>query len=348
MKKLQLNSKYIPILITILLFIVLFSIGSIKYPAFFSLQVFFNLFIDNAYLIILATGMTFVLITGGIDISVGSILCLVCMASADLVENRGVNAFMVMFLMIVLGAVYGLVQGCLIQFFKMQPFIVTLAGLFFGRGAAAWISTETINITNKTYNDIAHFRIKIIGDNFISVGAVMALITLVIAIYLAHYTKFGRCAYAIGGSEQSAVLMGLPVARTKVLIYTLNGVFAALAGIVFSFYMLSGYSLHGQGMELDAIASTVIGGTLLTGGVGYVIGALFGALTQGVIQNIIMFDGTLNSWWTKIAVAALLCLFIVIQRLLMARRDVQKAKSRGSSIKAQPVQKQENGFGAGA
>lgn len=329
MKKLQLNSKYIPLLITLLLFLVLFIAGSVMYPSFCSLQVFFNLFIDNAYLIILAIGMTFVLIIGGIDLSVGSVLCLVCMSTAYLVEEKGANPFLVMFLMIILGAVYGLVQGCLIQFFKMQPFIVTLAGLFLGRGAAAWISIETINITNKTYNDIAHYRVRLIGDNFISIGVVIALIIFALALYILHYTKFGRAVYAIGGNEQSALLMGLPVARTKVLVYTLSGVCSSLAGIVFSFYMLSGYSLHGQGMELDAIASAVIGGTLLTGGVGYVVGSLFGALTQGIIQNLIMFDGTLNSWWTKIAVAALLCLFIVIQRLLVARRDVLKARGRG-------------------
>lgn len=339
MKKLQFNPKFIPLLITLLLFIVLFIFGSIKYPSFGSLQVFFNLFIDNAYLIILAIGMTFVLVIGGIDLSVGSVLCLVCMASAYLLENKGMNPYLVMILMLLLGAFYGLVQGVLIQHFKMQPFIVTLAGLFLGRGAAALISIETINITNKTYNDISHLRVKLIGDNFISIGAVIALIVLILAIYIFHYTKFGRTAYAIGGNEQSALLMGLPVARTKVLIYTLNGVCSAIAGIVFSFYMLSGYSLHGQGMELDAIASAVIGGTLLTGGVGYVIGSLFGALTQGVIQNIIMFDGTLNSWWTKIAVATLLCLFIVIQRLLVARRDAQKARGRGNLPRKQVAMK---------
>lgn len=336
MKKLQLNSKYIPLLITLALFALMFIVGSIKYPSFFSLQVFFNLFIDNAYLIILAIGMTFVLVIGGIDLSVGSVLCLVCMASAYLLENKGMNPYLVMLLMILLGALYGLIQGSLIQYFKMQPFIVTLAGLFFGRGAAAWISIETINITNKTYNDISHFRVKIIGDNFISIGAVIAIIVLVLGIYIAHYTKFGRTIYAIGGNEQSAILMGLPVARTKVMVYMLSGICSSLAGIVFSFYMLSGYSLHGQGMELDAIASAVIGGTLLTGGVGYVVGSLFGALTQGVIQNIIMFDGTLNSWWTKIVVAALLCVFIVIQRLLVARRDSQKARGRGA-LKRNPA-----------
>lgn len=327
MKKLQLNSKYIPLMITIVLFVMMFLLGSIKYPAFFSLQVFFNLFIDNAYLIILTIGMTFVLVIGGIDLSVGSVLCLVCMASAYLLQ-KGANPFLVMFLMLLLGAVYGLIQGCLIQFFKLQPFIVTLAGLFFGKGAAALISIETINITNKVYNDIANYQVKIIGNNHISVGAVIALVTLLIAIYIAHYTKFGRAVYAIGGNEQSAILMGLPVARTKVLVYMLSGITSALAGITFSLCLLSGYALHGNGMELDTIASTVIGGTLLTGGVGYVVGSMFGALTQGVIQNLIMFDGSLSSWWTRIVLAILLCVFIVIQRLLVSRRENRKAQKQ--------------------
>ena len=327
MKKLQPNSKFLPIFITMLLFFLLFAVGSFKYQGFFTLQNFFNLFIDNACLIILATGMTFVLVVGGIDISIGSVIALVCMASADLVENRHVHPAVTIALMLVLGAVFGAAQGSLIQFFKMQPFIVTLAGLFFARGMTAVINTETINITNPFYTAVAHYRIKFIGGSFISIGVVIALATLLAAIYIAHYTRFGRAVYAIGGNEQSALLMGLPVTRTKVLVYTLNGTCSALAGIVFSFYMLSGYTLHGLGMEMDAIASAVIGGTLLTGGVGYVVGSLFGVIVQGTIQTIIMFDGTLNSWWTKIAVAFLLCLFIIIQRLLVARREMKKGQN---------------------
>lgn len=340
MKIPQLNSKYVPLLITIFLFILMFAIGSVKYPSFLSLQVFFNLFIDNAYLIILATGMTFVLVSGGIDLSVGSVLCLVCMATAYLIEIAHMNPFVVILLMLLLGAVFGLAQGCLIQFFKMQPFIITLAGLFLGKGAAAWISIDTINITNKMYNDIANYRVRLIGGNFISVSAVIALVVLVAAIYIAHYTKFGRAVYAIGGNEQSAILMGLPVARTKVMVYTMNGVFSAIAGIVFSLYVLSGYALHGKGMELDTIASTVIGGTLLTGGVGYVFGSLFGALTNGIIQNLIMFDGSLSSWWTRIVLAALLCLFIVIQRLLVSRRETGRMSGRLDCSTGQNISKQ--------
>lgn len=339
MKKLQLNSKFVPMMIAILLFFAIFAVGGAKYNGFFSMQVFFNLFIDNAYLIILATGITFVLIIGGIDISVGSVVALVCMASADLIENKHLNPILTIVLMLMMGAVFGAVQGTLIQVFKMQPFIVTLAGLFFARGMTAVINTETINITNEFYTFMSSTRIKLVGDAFISISVVIAIVTLLIAIYIAHYTKFGRTAYAIGGNEQSAILMGLPVTRTKILVYTLNGTLNALGGIVFSFYMLSGYTLHGVGMEMDVIASAVIGGTLLTGGVGYVFGSMFGALVQGVIQTIIMFDGTLNSWWTKIAVAALLCAFIVIQRLFVANRESKKARNRAKVSKNQAAAK---------
>ncbi len=323
MKKLF-NSKFLSLYITIFLFFVLFTIGSFLYTGFFSLQTFFNLFIDNAFLIVSASGMTMVLIIGGIDISVGSVIALTCMLSAYLLEFKNFDPVLVMVLMILMGAVFGLIQGCLIHFFKIQPFIVTLAGLFFARGMTAVISTDTINIKNKLYSDISNYRIYIYDKAFISIGVVIALVVMVITIYIAHYTRFGRSVYAIGGNEQSARLMGLPVGRTKILVYTFSGVCYAIAGIVFSFYMLSGYTLHQQGGEMDAIASAVIGGTSLTGGVGYVFGTLFGVLIQGVIQTLIMFQGTLSSWWTRIAVALLLCLFIMIQRLLTIRRDPKK------------------------
>lgn len=324
MKRLQLNSKFLSLYITIALFFVLFAVGSSMYRGFFSLQTFLNLFIDNSFTIIIATGMTLVLIIGGIDISVGSVIAFICMLSAYLLEMKQFNPVLVMGLMILTGAAFGLIQGSLIHFFKMQPFIVTLSGLFFARGMTAVISIDTINIKNKLYSDIANYRIYIIGKSFISVGAVIALVVMLIAIYIAHFTKFGRTAYAIGGNEQSAILMGLPVGRTKVLVYTFSGTCYAIAGIVFSFYMLSGYTLHAQGAEMDAIASAVIGGTPLTGGVGYIFGTLFGVLIQGIIQTLIMFQGTLSSWWTKIAVALLLCLFIVMQRLLTMRKKGKK------------------------
>lgn len=325
MKNMQLNYKYINLVITIGLFLALFAAGSLLYDDFFSAQVFLNMFIDNAFLIVTAVGMTFVLITGGIDISISSVIALVCMLSAYLLEIKHVSPFAVMPLMLGMGSVFGLVQGCLIQYFQMQPFIVTLAGMFLARGLCYVISINTILITDSFYHWMATYRIPLPFNTSISTSVVIALAVLAAASYLLNCTKFGRTVYAIGGNEQSAMLMGLPVGRTKVLVYTLNGFCAALSGIVLSFYMLSGYGLHAVGLEMDTIASVVIGGTPLTGGVGFITGTLFGVLIQGVIQNLIMFQGTLSSWWTKIAIAFLLCLFIVLQRLIMARREARKS-----------------------
>ena len=307
------QTKFMPIIITLLLLTVLFVFGSVKYTGFFSLQNFLNLFIDNAFLLITAVGMTFVLITGGIDISVGSMIAFTCMLSADLLQ-KGWNAGMVIVLVLFFGCLFGMAMGVLVTKFKMEPFIVTLAGMFLARGLCYVVSIDTIIINNPFYVAMSQARIPI-GVGFISWSVVIALMILALAFFILHYTKFGRAVYAIGGNEQSARLMGLPVDRTKILVYTLNGFCSALSGVVFSFYMLSGYGLHTVGLEMDAIAAAVIGGTLLTGGVGYVIGTLLGVLTQGAIQMLIMFEGTLSSWWTKIAVAALLCLFILIQRI---------------------------------
>ncbi|WAM36043.1 galactofuranose ABC transporter, permease protein YjfF [Caldicellulosiruptor acetigenus] len=310
------NKKNITVVITIALFILLYLFGAIRYPGFLSPQVFCNLFIDNAFLIVTAVGITFVILTGGIDISVGAVIALVCMISAYLLENLKFNPIITMIIVLVVGSLIGYVQGVLIQIFKIQPFIVTFAGMLFARGMTAVISTETINITNKFYVSLAGARIKLFSNAFISPTVLIALFIVCISYYIANYTSFGRYLYAIGGNENSAILMGIPVTKVKILVYTLNGLYSAIAGIIFSLYMLSGYPLHAQGVELDAIASSVIGGTLLTGGVGNVVGAMFGVLILGTIQSIISFDGTLNSWWTKIFIGILLTIFIFIQNLL--------------------------------
>ena len=325
MKKMQLSYKYVNLMITILLFFALFAVGSTLYTGFFSSQVLLNMLIDNAFLIITAIGMTFVLIIGGIDLSIGSLIALVCMFSAYLLEMQHLSPLLVIPSMLIMGLAFGLVQGSFIHFFNIQPFIVTLAGMFLARGLCYVISIDTIMITDPFYQLVATYRIPLPFNNFISISVVIALVLVLAALYLINYTKFGRNLYAVGGNAHSAMLMGLPVGRTKILVYGLNGFCSALSGIVFSFYMLSGYGLHAVGLEMDAIASAVIGGTPLTGGVGFITGTLFGVLIQGVIQTIIMFQGTLSSWWTKIAVAFLLCVFIVLQRIVVARKERSKS-----------------------
>lgn len=319
----RINKDYIAIYATIALFIGLFLIGSVLYRGFLSSQVFANLFIDNAYLIVVAIGEAVAILTGGIDLSVGAMIAFVSMITASLLQ-KGVNPFLVMIIVLIVGIVFGTVQGFLIQKFKLHPWIVTLAGMFFARGASYIISIDTITIDNPVFTKISSVRIPIVPGAFISINVVISLLVVIAAAYMLKFTKFGRTVYAIGGNENSAKLMGLPVERTKILVYTFSGFCSALGGLLFTIYTLSGYGLHCNGMEMDAIAACVIGGILLTGGYGYIIGPLFGVLTTGIIQSLIMFDGTLNSWWTKIAVGMLLFLFIVLQRIIVIRDEKRK------------------------
>lgn len=328
-------SRYFQFFVTVILFIVLYGIGVAMYNGFSRPQVFWNLLIDNASLIIVTVGVTFTIITGGggIDISVGAVVALVCMCLAYLLQNTELAIPVVICLVLLIGIVVGFVQGYLISVFKMQPFIVTLAGMFFCRGMTAVISRDTINIDNPNYVAIASERINMFGTGFISVGALVALIVLIIAIIVLKYTKFGRTIFAIGGNENSASLMGLPVTKTKILAYVISGFCAALGGVVYSWTMLSGYTLHAMGMEMDAIASSVIGGTLLTGGVAFMPGTIFGGLIQGIILTFITFQGTLSAWWTKIVVGALLCIFIIMQALITEHKNKLTSKSSMESNK---------------
>lgn len=322
-KVLKINKDYIAIYATIALFIGLFLIGSVLFRGFLSPQVFTNLFIDNAYLIVVAVGEAVAILTGGIDLSVGSMIAFVSMITASLLQ-KGVNPAIVIIIVLIVGIIFGTVQGFLIQKFKLHPWIVTLAGMFFARGASYIISIDTIIIDNPVFTSISSYRISILPGAFISINVVVSLIVVAAAFYMLKYTRFGRTVYAIGGNENSAKLMGLPVERTKILVYTFSGFCSALGGLLFTIYTLSGYGLHCNGMEMDAIAACVIGGILLTGGYGNIIGPLFGVLTTGIIQSLIMFDGTLNSWWTKIAVGMLLFVFIVLQRIIVIRDEKRK------------------------
>jgi simple sugar transport system permease protein len=246
---------------------------------------------------------------------VGSVLALTTMISAWLLQTWHWPPLVVIAVALAVGAAFGAAMGALIHYFKLQPFIVTLAGMFLARGLCYLISINSITIDDPMFVAVSQAQLPVLGG-FISPGALIALITLAVAIYVAHCTPFGRAIYAVGGNEQSALMMGLRVGRTKVLIYAFSGFCAALAGVLFSFYMLSGYGLHAQGTELDAIAAVVIGGTLLSGGYGYVAGSLSGVLVLGTIQTLIAFDGTLSSWWTKIVIGGLLFVFCVVQRLM--------------------------------
>ncbi|WP_426113393.1 galactofuranose ABC transporter, permease protein YjfF [Massilia sp. PWRC2] len=310
-------SAYFTSLVTLLLLLVIVIAGGLAYPGFLSSQVLYNLLIDNAYLVLLAVGMGFVILSGGIDLSVGAVLALATMLCAALLQVAHWPAPLVIAVVLLLGAGFGAAMGALIHYFRLQAFIVTLAGMFLARGLCYLVSIESITIDDPLFVAMSRSQLALPGG-FISPGALVALLLLAGAVWLAQYSAFGRAVYAIGGSEQSALMMGMAVGRTRVLVYGLSGLCAAGAGVLFAFYMLSGYGLHAHGAELDAIAAVVIGGILLAGGYGYIAGALSGVLVLGVIQTLIAFDGTLSSWWTKIVIGALLFVFCVVQRLLGA------------------------------
>ncbi|MFG6404115.1 galactofuranose ABC transporter, permease protein YjfF [Microbacterium sp. P04] len=313
------SPKYGPVLVTAILFLAVFAGGGLRYRGFFSGQVLLNLLVDNAYLIVLAVGMTFVILTGGIDLSVGAVVALSTMIAATLLQS-GWPAAAVIPLILVLTSTLGLLVGLMIQYFKVQPFIATLAAMFLARGLCYVISQSSISITDPTFIAFGVTRIPLGGKMSITPSVIIAVLVVIIAVWVLHATRFGRTVYALGGSEQSGLLMGLPVARTKVLVYTVSGLCSGLAGVLFTFYTLSGYPLSAIGTELDAIAAVVIGGTLLTGGYGFVLGSVLGVLVLGIIQTIITFEGTLSSWWTRIFIGGLLLVFIILQKLLTSRR----------------------------
>jgi simple sugar transport system permease protein len=286
-------------------------------------QVFFNLFINDASLLLVSIGMTLVILSGGggIDLSVGGVIALVSAASAALLRG-GMSPFIVIPLMIVLGIVFGALMGWIIQFLKVQPFIATLMGLYLARGLAYIISLTSVTITNDVYRTMALTPIYIpfIPNAYVYPTTLVGPIMLLVAVFLSFFTRFGRTIYAMGNNEQSALLMGLPVPRTKILVYAFSGLCSALGGIVFSMSLMAGYGQFATGMELDSIAAVVIGGTSLAGGVGNVIGTLFGVLIHGTIVSVLQFNGTLSSWWTRIGVGVLTLIAIGIQSVFYLRK----------------------------
>ncbi|GAA2531972.1 galactofuranose ABC transporter, permease protein YjfF [Winogradskya humida] len=312
------NRRHVPVLATLALLIIMYAVGVANYRGFSDTQVVLNIFVDNAFLLVVAAGMTFVILTGGIDLSVGAVVALTTTVAATLL-HAGWSAAVVLPLVLLMGTVLGLGMGAVIHFFQVEPFIATLAGMFLARGIALLINRNSIPITDGFWTAMAEERIRFGPGVFISTSVVISLVVVLIGAYVLAYTRFGRTVYAIGGSADSALLMGLPVGRTRIAVYTLSGFCSALGGVLYSFYMSSGYSLNAQGMELDAIAAVVIGGVLLTGGSGYLFGTVLGVLVLGLIQTIITFQGTLSSWWTRIVVGVLLFAFIVLQRAVTRR-----------------------------
>ncbi|WP_419728735.1 galactofuranose ABC transporter, permease protein YjfF [Lichenicola sp.] len=306
----------LPVIVTTIVFLIGFAICGVHFRHFASTRVVADLLTDNAYLGVMAVGMTFVIISGGIDLSVGAVLGFTTVFLAIAIGKLGIPVPIAFGLVLLLSAAFGAAMGALIQYLEMPPFIVTLAGMFLARGSAFLLSTQSIPVTAPLYDTLNNFAVHLPGGGRLSFVTMLMLAVFALGILLLHFTRFGANVYALGGSRASTTLMGIPVARTTVQIYMLSSTLAGLSGIVFSLYTSSGYSLSGVGNELDAIAAVVIGGTLLSGGYGTLFGTFVGVMIEGLIQTYITFDGTLSSWWAKIVTGALLFAFIAFQQVM--------------------------------
>lgn len=314
------NRRHLPVLITACLLVLLFLIGAAQYTGFGSVRVALNLLTDNAFLAVAAFGATFVILSGGIDLSVGAVMALSGVLAAVLIEQLGWAPPLAFVLVLLVGAVFGSLMGVLIDVYRLQPFIVTLAGMFVARGLALVVSEQSMPITHVMYRQVNAFGFAI-GSGWFGSAAIALVLVFAAALWLAHLTRFGGYIYAVGGDAYSARLMGVPVRATTIATYALSSMLAALAGILYSFYTAAGYALAGVGLELDAIAAVVIGGTLLTGGYGSIVGTLLGVMLMGLIQTYISFNGQLNSWWTKIVIGVLVLAFVALQKLLAHPAD---------------------------
>lgn len=320
----MIRSTHLPLVVTILTFLLAFSLCASQYPSMLSTRVIANLLTDNAFLGIVAVGMTFVILSGGIDLSVGSVIAFTGVFLAVIMRDTSIHPLAAFALVLAITVAFGAAMGAIIHYLEMPPFIVTLAGMFLARGAAYVLSTESVPITHDFYDTLQSLYWKAPGGGRFRLTGLIMILTFVVGAIVAHRTRFGQNIYALGGGQATARLMGVPLASTTVAIYAVSGGLAGLSGIVFSLYTSAGYSLATVGVELDAIAAVVIGGTLLTGGTGFVAGTFFGILIMGLIQTYIVFDGTLSSWWTKIVIGGLLFGFILLQKGLTWATTVRR------------------------
>jgi len=320
----QARISTLPTAAAIILFLAMLIYGEAKYGRILQYSTMSNLIINNAYLIVLAVALTFVILTGGIDLSVGAVIAFSSVAGV-LLANAGWNPYLVMVIMVLSGSAFGLISGVLIQYFNVQPFIATLAMMFLARGLASMMSTDPERLDNDSPIRAISTQWKLVdgpkvNDLVLTPAVVISIVVLIAAVFVLHRTRFGRTVYAIGGSEQSATLMGLPVVRTKVMIYVISGSLSGIAALVYTSRLGIAQNITGLGWELDAIAAVVIGGTLLTGAYGYVLGSAVGALVIGLMNVLITRDGGIPPERTTIITGGILLVFVLLQRAIVRRR----------------------------
>ncbi len=320
------------LIITIVVFIFMYAMAVVFLGSgFLKPQNFFNILNENASLIILSCGMSLVMITGGIDISVGQLTSLVCMSCAVFLDMKGGDVGTSMCIALLIGLAFGVVQGYLVAYLEIQPFIVSLAGLFFAKGMTTIVNATQFNVENQQFVAMKNTRITVpfMGSYnkkgvyipaYIEIGVIVAIAVVILLFILLRWTRLGRNFYAVGGNAQSARLLGINVKRTKFMAHLLCSLLAAIGGYVYFMHVGSGSPSHADGAEMNAIASSIIGGTMLTGGVGNIVGTFFGVLSLSTIKNIVSSLGLDEAWWTNITVAFMLCLFLLVQSLVLRRK----------------------------
>lgn len=322
--------------ITIAVFLLMYALAVVVLGSGFRKpQAFFNILNENAALIILSCGMSIVMITGGIDISVGTLTALVCMSCAVHLDYQGGTVGTAMLLALGIGVAFGLVQGYLVAYLEIQPFIVSLAGMFFAKGMTTIVNSTQFNVTNEAFQALKAIRVYVPGMGsinkrgiyvpaYVEPGVIVALLIVLLLFILLKWGKLGRSFYAVGGNMASANMLGINVKRTKFLAHLLCSTLAGIGGFVYFMHVGSGSPSHASGAEMNAIASSIIGGTMLTGGVGNILGTFFGVLSLNTIKNIVSSLGLDEAWWTNITVAAMICLFLLVQSVVLLRKNKAK------------------------
>ena len=314
---------------------------------FLKFQQVFDLLNDNAYLIIIGCALTVVMIGGGINISVGGVISLTVMACALFLNGtgmqNGLGVFVTLLLALGIGLAFGIGQGFLISYLGIQPFIVTLAGMFLSRGLTTMLSVNPVKVTHESFLALSKTKIQIgflgyVAQNGnqipakLEIGAVVAILVVICSFLMLRYVKLGRNIYALGGNQQSALMLGINVKRTRFLSYVISGLLSGLAGFIFIMHKPAGNASVAMRSEMDAIAASIIGGTLLTGGVGNVIGTFFGVMILATIQKIIGLSGLNDSWWQDMASGALLGFFILLQSVVLSGREKRRAQKTASPV----------------
>lgn len=336
LKKHNMSDTNLLLTITIVVFFLMYVCAMLFLKSrFLKPQTFFNLLNENAALIILSCGLSIVMITGGIDISVGGVTALVCMSCAVHLDYHGGTVFTAMLLALGIGLAFGIVQGFLVAYLEIQPFIITLAGMFFAKGMTTIVNATQFNVAHEGFQALKTTRINVPGIGsvnklgefvpaYVEIGVVVALIAVIILFAVLHWTRLGRSFYAVGGNNQSANMLGINVKRSKFCAHLLCSLLAGVGGFVYFLHVGSGSPSHAGGAEMNAIASSIIGGTLLTGGVGNIIGTFFGVMSLSTIKSIVSALGLDDAWWTNITVALMICLFLVIQSVVLMRKNKSK------------------------